>query len=132
MLTTKLPYDLDQWQRRLERVRESIAQLKSIANEEWGKDDELAALKKQLADLDKHIKRSLDSAQSEQVSQQKQDDRLPVKFEKCGRDHKATWQRDVFSLVSTDEMRHIINDMSGWGYLRDSEWQSGGSQPVRN
>ena len=128
VLQTKLAYDLDQWQRRLERVRESIQQLQSIAGEEWGKDADLAKLKQQLADLDKRIKRSLDSTSAEQV-QQKTDDRLPVKFEKRGRDHVAIWHRDLFPLVTTDDMREVIDQMRGWGYLRDTEWRDGRSQP---
>ena len=128
VLQTKLAYDLDQWQRRLERVRESIQQLQSIAGEEWGKDADLAKLKQQLADLDKRIKRSLDSTSAEQVQQQT-DDRLPVKFEKRGRDHVAIWHRDLFPLVTTDDMREVIDQMRGWGYLRDTEWRDGRSQP---
>jgi N12 class adenine-specific DNA methylase len=127
VLTTKLAYDLDQWQRRLERVRESIRQLQSIAHEEWGKDDELARLKQQLTDLDKRIKRSLDSTSEQQVQQH--DDRLPVKFEKRGRDHVAIWSRDLFPLVTTADMRQVIDNMRGWGYLRDTEWRDGSSQP---
>ena len=126
VLTQRLPDLLSQWQHRLERLQESIAQLQSLATEEWGRDDDLAALKRSLADLDRRIKQSLDSSSSEQVTAQKrQDDVLPVRFTKDGRDHKATWQREVFSLVSSKEMRKILDDMPGWNYLRDTEgWGS--------
>ena len=126
VLTQRLPALLSQWQQRLAADRQSIEQLQAIAGEDWGKDDDLAALKKQLADLDRRIKQSLDSTSSEQVTAQKQaDDRLPVRFTKNGRDHRATWQRDVFGLVSSEEMRKIIDDLPGWGYLSDTDgWGS--------
>ena len=118
---------LDQWQRRLAADRQSIEQLQAIATEEWGKDDDLTALKKQLADLDRRIKQSLDSTDSQQVAQQQADDQLPVKFEKRRNDHVAIWSREVFGLVSSEEMRKIIDDMPGWGWgcLRATEgWGS--------
>lgn len=126
VLQQRLAELLDQWQRRLERVQESISQLQSLATEEWGRDDDLAALKRSLADLDRRIKQSLDSSSSEQVSAQKQqDDVLPVKFTKDGRYHHAFWQRDVFGLVSSAEMRKILDDMPGWCTLYNTEgWGS--------
>ena len=130
VLTQRLPALLDQWQRRLAADRQSIEQLQAIATEDWGKDDDLAALKKSLADLDRRIKQSLDSTSSEQVTAQQQaDDRLPVRFTKSGRDHRATWQRDVFGLVSSDEMRKIIDDLPGWGYLRDTDGWGSNARP---
>ena len=130
VLQTKLAYDLDQWTYRLEQRRKSIEQLKSIATEEWGKDDELKALKQQLSDLDRRIKQQLDKEDSkqQQAQQTADDDLLPVRFAKNSRYHTATWSREVFSLVSSDEMRKIIRDLPGWGYLSDTEWS--GSERV--
>ena len=124
VLQTKLAYDLDQWTYRLEQRRKSIEQLKSIATEEWGKDDELRALKQQLSDLDRRIKQQLDKEDSkqQQAQQTDDDDLLPVRFTKTSRYHTATWSREVFSLVSSDEMRKIIRDLPGYGYLSDTEW----------
>ena len=131
VLQTKLADDLDQWTRRLETVRNNVSQLESIATEEWGKDDELAAVKQQLADLDKRIKQQLDQADSQQQQAQKTgDDQPAVRFEKEGRYHRAVWQREVFSLVSAEEMRKIINGMRGYGYLTDSEWRGGERVPL--
>mgnify|MGYP006916056127 CR=1 FL=1 len=48
-----------------------------------------------------------------------------MRFEKRRNDHYAIWHRDVFSLVSIDEMKKIINGQRGWGYLRDTEWRDG-------
>jgi ribosomal protein S8 len=45
-----------------------------------------------------------------------------VRFAKNSRWHTATWSREVFSLVSSDEMRKIINDLPSYGYLSDTEW----------
>ena len=125
VLQTKLAYDLDQWTYRLEQRRKSIEQLKSIATEEWGKDDELRALKQQLSDLDRRIKQQLDKEEGkqQQAQQTADDDLLPVRFAKNGRYHTATWSREVFSLVSSEEMRKIINGLPGYGYLSATEWR---------
>ena len=130
VLQTRLADCLDQWTRRLADRQKSIEQLKSIATEEWGKDDELKALKQQLSDLDRRIKQQLDKEDSkqQQAQQQGDDDLLPVRFAKSGRYHTATWSREVFGLVSSDEMRDIIRKLSGWGYLSDAEWS--GSERV--
>lgn len=132
VLQTKLADDLDQWTRRLATVRKSIAEIEAIATEEWGKDDELAAVKQQLADLDRRIKQQLDQADSQQQQAQQTggDDMPAVRFEKDGRYHRAVWQREVFSLVSADEMRKVINGMRGYGHLSDSEWRSGERVPL--
>ena len=124
VLQTKLACDLDQWTYRLEQRRKSIGQLKSIAHEEWGKDDELKALKQQLSDLDRRIKQQLDKEDSkqQQAQQTADDDLLPVRFAKNSRYHTATWNREVFALVSSTEMRKIINAMPCYGYLSDTEW----------
>lgn len=125
VLQTKLAFDLDLWTRRLADRQKSIEQLKSIATEEWGKDDELKALKQQLSDLDRRIKQQLDKEDSkqQQAQQADDDDLLPVRFAKNWRKHHtATWSREVFSLVSSEEMRKIIRDLPGWGYLSDTEW----------
>ena len=124
VLQTKLAYDLDQWTYRLEQRRKSIEQLKSIATEEWGKDDELRALKQQLSDLDRRIKQQLDKEDSkqQQAQQTADDDLLPVRFAKNSRYHTATWSREVFSLVSGEEMREIIRKLPGYGFLSDTEW----------
>ena len=127
VLQTRIAYDLEQWTCRLADRRKSIEQLKSIATEEWGKDEELGSLKQQLADLDKRIKHQLDSEEGKQQAQ-KEDNLLPVKFTKNGRYHTAAWSRDVFSLVSSKEMRKVINDLPCYGYLSDTEWA--GSQLV--
>lgn len=124
VLQKKLAYDLDQWTRRLADRQSSIQQLKSIANEEWGKDDELKSLKQQLAELDKRIKRQLDSEDIQQQAQQ-DDDVLPVKFMKSGRYHKATFSRETFSLVSSKEMRDIISKLPSYGWLNDAHWNGG-------
>jgi hypothetical protein len=130
VLQTKLAYDLDQWTYRLEQRRKSIEQLKSIATEEWGKDDELRALKQQLSDLDRRIKQQLDKEDSKQQPQQTaDDDLLPVKFTKEGRYHKAIWNREVFALVSGREMREIIGKLPSYGYLSDTEWSGGQRVP---
>ena len=126
-MQTRIAYDLEQWTCRLADRRKSIEQLKSIATEEWGKDEELGSLKQQLADLDKRIKHQLDSEEGKQQAQ-KEDNLLPVKFTKNGRYHTAAWSRDVFSLVSSKEMRKVINDLPCYGYLSDTEWA--GSQLV--
>lgn len=82
VLQTKLADDLDQWTRRLAVVRKSIAEIEAIATEEWGKDDELAAVKQQLADLDRRIKQQLDQADSQQQqAQQTGGDQPAVRFE---------------------------------------------------
>jgi ribosomal protein S8 len=130
VLQTKLAYDLDQWTYRLEQRRKSIEQLKSIATEEWGKDDELRALKQQLSDLDRRIKQQLDKEDSKQQQAQQtgDDDLLPVRFAKSSRYHTATWNREVFGLVSSKEMRNIINNLPSYGYLSDTEWS--GSERV--
>ena len=130
VLQTKLAYELDQWTRRLADRQKSIEQLKSIATEEWGKDDELKALKQQLSDLDRRIKQQLDKEDSkqQQAQQTADDDLLPVRFAKNSRYHTATWSREVFSLVSSDEMRKIISDQPGYGYLSDTKWS--GSERV--
>ena len=124
VLQTKLAFDLDQWTRRLADRRKSIEQLRSIATEEWGKDDELKSLKQQLAELDKRIKRQLDSEDIQQQAQQ-DDDVLPVKFMKSGRYHTATWNREVFCLVSSKEMRDIISKLPSYGWLNDAHWNGG-------
>ena len=131
VLQTKLAFDLDQWTRRLADRQKSIEQLKSIATEEWGKDDELKALKQQLSDLDRRIKQQLDKEDSkqQQAQQTDDDDLLPVRFTKTSRYHTATWSREVFSLVSSDEMHKIIRDLPGWGYLTDTEWSGGERVP---
>ena len=124
VLQTKLADCLDQWTRRLADRQKRIEQLKSITTEEWGKDDELKALKQQLSDLDRRIKLQLDKEDSkqQQAQQTDDDDLLPVRFTKNGRYHTATWSRDVFSLVSSDEMHDIIRKLPGYGYLSDTEW----------
>jgi predicted transcriptional regulator len=131
VLQTRLADCLDQWTRRLADRRKSIEQLKSIATEEWGKDDELKALKQQLSDLDRRIKQQLDKEDNkqQQAQQTDDDDLLPVRFAKTNRYHTATWSREVFSLVSSDEMRKIIRDLPGWGYLSDTEWSGGQRVP---
>ena len=132
VLQTKLAFDLDLWTRRLADRQKSIEQLKSIATEEWGKDDELKALKQQLSDLDRRIKQQLDKEDSkqQQAQQTADDDLLPVKFTKEGRYHKAIWNREVFNLVSGEEMRKIIRDLPGYGYLSDTEWSGGQRVPL--
>ena len=130
VLQTRLADDLDWWTRRLEQQRSSIEQLKSIATEEWGRDDELKGLKQQLSDLDRRIKAQLDSeGAQQQQAQQEDDDLLPVRFTKEGRYHKATWHRDVFALVSGKEMREIIGKQPSYGYLSDTEWSGGQRVP---
>ena len=132
VLQTRLADCLDQWTRRLADRQKSIEQLKSIATEEWGKDDELKALKQQLSDLDRRIKQQLDKEDSKQQQAQQtaaDDDLLPVRFTKNSRYHTATWSREVFSLVSSDEMRKIIRDLPGWGYLSDTEWSGSNRVP---
>jgi len=131
VLQTKLADDLDQWTRRLATVRKSVAEIEAIAHEEWGKDDELAAVKQQLADLDKRIKQQLDQADSQQQqAQHTGGDQPAARFEKEGRYHRAVWQREVFSLVTADEMRKVINGMRGYGYLTDTEWRNGERVPL--
>ena len=125
VLQTRLSECLDQWKRRLDDVRKSIGQLESIATEDWGKDGDLRALKDSLAALDRRIKQQLDSTTEQQTASQQHDDRLPVRFEKRRNDHYAIWRREVFSLVSIEEMKKIINGQRGWGYLRDTEWRDG-------
>ena len=129
VLQTRLAEDLDQWTHRLEQRRSSIEQLKSIATEEWGRDDELKGLKQQLADLDRRIKAQLDSEGAQQQQTQQEDDLLPVRFTKEGRYHKATWHREVFALVSGKEMREIIGKQPCYGYLSDTEWSGSRSVP---
>jgi len=53
-----------------------------------------------------------------------------VKFTKEGRYHKAIWNREVFNLVSGEEMRKIIRDLPGYGYLSDTEWSGGQRVPL--
>ena len=130
VMQISLADDLDQWTRRLEQRRSSIEQLKSIATEEWGRDDELKGLKQQLSDLDRRIKAQLDSeGAQQQQAQQEDDDLLPVRFTKEGRYHKATWSREVFALVSGKEMREIIGKQPSYGYLSDTEWSGGQRVP---
>ena len=45
-----------------------------------------------------------------------------MRFAKNSRYHTATWNREVFALVSSTEMRKIINAMPCYGYLSDTEW----------
>ena len=129
VLQTKLTFDLDQWTYRLTESRKSIVQLKSIANDEWGKDDELRGLKQQLSDIDRRIKSQLDSEESKQQTAAQQDEPLPVRFAKNGRYHKATFLRSAFPLVSSEDMRKIIRDLHGYGYLDDTEWKHGQRVP---
>jgi hypothetical protein len=131
VLQTKLADCLDQWTRRLADRQKSIEQLKSIATEEWGKDDELKALKQQLSDIDRRIKQQLDKEDSkqQQAQQTDDDDLLPVKFTKEDRYHKAIWNREVFALVSGKEMREIIGKQPCYGYLSDTEWSGGQRVP---
>lgn len=63
-----------------------------------------------------------EDSKQQQAQQTADDDLLPVRFTKNGRYHTATWSREVFSLVSSDEMRDIIRKLPGWGYLSDTEW----------
>ena len=130
VLIHELPGSLSQWTERLAYVRKTIQEMQLLVHEEWGKDDELAAVKQQLADLDKRIKANLDATDQQQTQARQDDDHLPVRFEKEGRYHRAVWQREVFSLVSAEEMRKIINGMRGYGYLTDSEWRGGERVPL--
>jgi len=127
VLQVKLTEDLQQWTERLAMLRRSLEQLKSIANEEWGKDDELKQLKADLSALDKRIKSQLDSEEGKQTVTT--DEQLPVRFEKCGRYHKAIFDRKTFSLVTADEMRKVIDKLPGYGYLSDTEWSNGQRVP---
>ena len=131
VLIHELPGSLSQWTERLAYVRKTIQEIQLLATEEWGKDDELAAVKQQLADLDRRIKQQLDQADSQQQQAQQTDgDQPAVRFEKDGRYHRAVWQREVFSLVTAEEMRKVINGMRGYGHLSDSEWRSGERVPL--
>ena len=112
------------WQNVVNSNTRQMKQLESILAVEWGKDDTLKQMKKDLTALDKKIGDSLkktDDGQKAAVVEQKE---LPYKFSMERGDTVVTFKREVASLVSIAEMKELAENLvESLESYRSKHWQ---------